>query len=62
MSIFKKQKAFCIICGIEFESDYSSMKSGSCCDMNCLREHEWRHTLCIMGKDYYPNPKLEEIK
>ena len=54
---FKKQKAFCMICGEEFLSDYGRMKNGSICSMECLQEWDWRHTLFIMGKDYYEDPK-----
>lgn len=60
MSLFKKQKAFCMICGTPFLSDYSRMKNGSICSRECLQEWDWRHTLCIMGKDYYLDPKLEQ--
>jgi hypothetical protein len=32
------------------------------CDRKCAREMDWRETLSILGKEYYPDPKpYEEI-
>ena len=46
MAYFKKQKAFCMICGQLFESDYGRMKNGSLCSMECLYEWQWRYNKC----------------
>ena len=60
MSLFKKQKAFCMICGEPFMSNYGKGLKSSTCSEECLQEWEWRHTLYVMGKNYYPDPKKGE--
>jgi hypothetical protein len=57
-TVFKKQKAFCMICGREFLSDYSIMKNGSLCSKECFKEWQWRYTLYVMGKDYRPQNEI----
>ena len=49
-----------MICGTPFLSDYGRMKNGSTCGQGCLQEWDWRYTLYVMGKDYYPDPKLSQ--
>ncbi len=53
---FKKQKGFCMICGQEDLRDYSCMKNGSICGINCLQEWDWRYALFITGEDYRVDP------
>ena len=54
--IHKKQKAFCMICGNKFLSDYGRMKNGSLCSRKCLREWDWRYTLYVLGQEYREDP------
>ena len=53
----KKQKAFCMICGKPFMSNYDRMKNGSLCSKECLQEWNWRYTLFVMGSNYSIDPK-----
>lgn len=59
--IFSNQKWFCICCGKELFSPFvhAMGRKYKVCSYECLREMDWRETLCIMGKDYYPQPKKE---
>ena len=59
MSLFSKQKVFCQICGEEMETNFQSWK-GRVCGRKCGKELEWRRTLSIMGKEYYPDPRKDE--
>lgn len=54
--IFKKQPGFCQVCGkpIEGSHDYGQRMV---CNTDCLLEAEWRATLYILGRDYYPDPR-----
>lgn len=59
-------KLFCCICGKEFECSVGSSVHGyfkqACCTRECLDEKQWRETLSIMGKEYYPDPRTKEEK
>lgn len=64
--IFSKQKWFCNCCGKEmFSSPCNAMFGGfnNCyrvCGKECSDEMQWRHTLSIMGKEYYPKTEKKD--
>lgn len=63
MSLFKKQQAFCMVCGTPFLSAYGTGRDGcygSTCSDECRQEWDWRYTLYVMGRDYYLDPKRED--
>ncbi len=62
MSIYSKQKWFCNNCGKEQFSEFPLIIGAKekCCSMNCLREWNWRLTLSTLGKEYYPQDKIEK--
>ena len=63
MSRFSKQQYFCNICGKEMFVNCCEMLGGGrtvnwrVCSIKCIREAQWRETLSIMGKEYYPDPR-----
>jgi len=59
--MFSTMELFCQVCGKKFETDFMAYHARSC-SRECYREFEWRKTLSIMGKDYYPDPRLTEGK
>lgn len=59
--MFRKQQAFCMICGQQFLSDYNTMKNGSLCSRECLHEWDWRYTLYVMGKEYRQDIRNQDI-
>ena len=59
MALFSKQKAFCNVCGKEFETDYQIYR-GIVCGKDCYHELEWRKVLSIMGKEYKPQSESKE--
>jgi hypothetical protein len=56
-----KQHLVCCICATSFRSTVRNTISGyfkeAACSRACLDEKQWRETLSIMGKDYYPRDK-----
>jgi hypothetical protein len=60
---FTKLLCYCPIC--KKEMDYWSGAYGRtqrCCSKDCYEEFEWRNTLAIRGREYYPRkspPKQE---
>jgi hypothetical protein len=34
-----------------------SAQMGGCCSMHCLEDLQWKETLYIMGKDYFPRQR-----
>ncbi len=58
--MFRNQPLFCSNCGKSFDGPISRGNSiGSnwiYCGMPCYRELEWKNTLYILGKKYYPRP------
>lgn len=64
MSLYSKQKIFCNSCGKEMFEELPRVYGNhfKVCDRKCAREMDWRETLSILGKEYYPDPKpYEEI-
>jgi len=60
VSMFALQKLICQICGKEFETDFNSRggygREKNTCGKICYQEFDWRRTLAILGKPYYPDP------
>ena len=58
--LFRKQPGFCSVCGKEGEYEYASTAHGGSvakvCSQACNEEANWRYTLYVMGKEYYPRP------
>jgi hypothetical protein len=48
-------KVKCCICGADIDGMRGYGQS-RVCDQECSDEMEWRKTLAIMGKKYYPKP------
>ncbi len=53
---YSKQKFFCNICGKEMLVCFSAPYAARFCGRACYKEFNWRTTLSIMGKEYYPDP------
>jgi len=47
---------FCPVCRMEFDWNRGYGRDIRCCDQECHQEAEWRRTLSILEKTYYPNP------
>lgn len=58
MSFFKEQRAYCAVCGQEDLHRLSNHRP-ILCSKACYDEYEWRYTLCVRGKDYYPRPETD---
>ena len=56
--MFSKQKVFCNGCGKEFETTFGSY-GGHVCSRKCYDDMEWKRTLSILGKEYYPKTRKE---
>jgi hypothetical protein len=58
---FSKQIVYCNVCGTKMSTEIAQLGKfdGRFCSMDCLREFEWRRTLSLMGKEYYPKPNKE---
>jgi len=54
--LFSKQEVFCQGCGGKFETIFRTY-GGKVCSQECFEIIEWKKTLSILGKEYYPNPK-----
>jgi len=54
--LFSKQKWFCNVCGVEQFSYLNPNRyvGAMLCSPACSQEFEWRRTLAILGKEYYP--------
>ncbi len=62
MSIYSVQKMYCTVCGGQYAwtVNHGYPKSRTCCK-ECNEEFNWRETLSIMGKEYYPmSSKVEK--
>jgi len=46
----------CQICQKEIVWTMSTRYDGRVCSLECYRELDWRRTLMILKKDYYPDP------
>jgi len=66
MPIWGKVELFCCVCGVKFECSVGSTVKGyfqqACCTRECLQEKDWRYTLSVLGKAYYPDPRTKEEK
>lgn len=51
--MFSVLKIKCCICGAEIDG-MKGYGQHFVCDKECKKEFEWRKTLAIMGKQYYP--------
>ncbi len=60
--MFSTMQVFCSICKAEFDGMKHYGREGSCCSRECYDEWEWRRTLAIMGKAYYPDPRKDKPK
>ena len=56
--IYSKQKIFCNCCGREMFTELPNVFGIKfrVCSKSCIREMQWRDTLSVMGKEYYPDP------
>lgn len=56
MPLFSKQIWYCNACGRQQTEAPSKAvgRTSKCCSIECHREMEWRETLSVLGKDYYP--------
>lgn len=61
MPLFSKQQVHCNICGKPFETQFMPY-DGRFCGQECCDEYNWRKTLAIMGKTYYPRDSKPEKK
>jgi hypothetical protein len=61
MSLWSKQQFFCNACGKEFYEEYVRVfgVEFKVCSVICMVEMEWRKTLSVMGKEYYPYLKKD---
>jgi hypothetical protein len=54
---YTDQKWFCQACGREMNAPLTGRWHNRTCSGRCFYEFEWRRTLSIMGKEYYPDPR-----
>lgn len=62
---YSEQRWYCNACGSRQDSPTPSAmgRHWKVCSMECVREMNWRETLSIMNKPYYPQPtKPDAIK
>lgn len=51
----------CCVCGTDIDWHHRYGRDAPCCGKTCFDEFEWRRTLSILGKEYYPRrPDPEE--
>ena len=48
-------EVFCAICRTLFDWQKRYGREGCCCCKRCNDEFEWRRTLSILDKEYYPH-------
>jgi hypothetical protein len=62
--MYSKQVIYCNACGKRMVEELPRVKGRAfkCCSMQCLIEMEWRETLSILGKEYYPKPPNKVTK
>lgn len=61
MSFYSKQEWYCSVCGKREDRKLAGAGFHNlACSVECWREHEWRKTLSIMGKDYYADPRKHD--
>ena len=56
MPCFSVCEVHCCICRAAMDWMKRYGRTGCCCCRECYREFQWRETLSIMGKSYYPDP------
>lgn len=55
---YSEQQIFCNACGKEEHRVLPGIgRTYKVCSMRCLQEMQWRDTLSLMGKEYYPDPR-----
>lgn len=59
MSVFSVCDVKCCVCGRAMDWMRRYGREGCSCSRACHQEFEWRRTLAILGKAYYPDPKAE---
>ena len=57
MPLFSKQIFYCRACGKEMLVSVQAPYKYQVCDEVCWEEFDWRETLSILGKEYYPRNK-----
>ncbi|MFW9878243.1 MAG: hypothetical protein ACFFG0_34615 [Candidatus Thorarchaeota archaeon] len=62
--MFTKQTMYCNCCGTKMFVVPSKAvgREYRCCSLECANEMDWRWTLSILGKEYYPRPEEENEK
>lgn len=60
--MYSYMKVYCPICREPFNGmeGYGRIDATRCCNKECYQEWEWRKTLAILGKEYYPDPRKEQ--
>lgn len=61
MSLFTRFSLYCPICRVEFDGHAGYGREIRCCGKDCHDEAEWRRTLSILGKEYYPWQEEEKV-
>ena len=54
-----KCRLYCPVCRSEMDWHKGYGREIRCCGKECHDEAEWRRTLSIMGKEYYPDPRKD---
>jgi hypothetical protein len=64
MNLYSKQEWFCNNCGRKmFSAPCNAIgRRYIVCSTDCHNEMQWKDTLSIMGKDYYPQGVDKETK
>ncbi len=55
-----KMELFCPVCRQPFDWMRGYGRDIRCCGKTCHDEAEWRRTLAILGKSYYPQPSIRD--
>lgn len=54
-------KVYCPICKSEMDGMRAYGRESRCCGKVCHEEWEWRRALAVMGEQYRPKAKPEEV-
>jgi len=62
MALWAVHPMFCTICGKQYDwhCGYGWSESRTC-GKDCHGEWQWRYTLSVMGKEYYPRKQEAEV-
>jgi hypothetical protein len=62
-SMYSKQVIYCNACGKRMVTEIPKVfgREFKCCSSECIQEMQWRETLSIMGKEYYPKKEHKEL-